>query len=76
MMRKRRRPDAFGRRGIYNKDWVVRWPLGDSFPTARTEIFDGSGDCLCHNQPALRCREFKLLLPVHDRSGFKQNCGH
>src|SRR6516225_6967515 len=46
MTRKRNRPDAFGRRGIYNKDWVMRWQLGDSFATARTEIFHSGGDCL------------------------------
>ena len=76
MTRERRRPDAFGRRGIYDNGRVVRRPFGDCLPPARTEILDGGGDCPCHHQAALRCSELKLLFPVYDRSGFQQHCRH
>jgi hypothetical protein len=77
MTRERRRPDASGRRGDCNTGWVARRRLSsDSLPLARTEIRDRRGDRLCHHQAALGCREFKLLLPVYDRSRFQQHRRH
>ena len=57
--------------------WLPRRrSTGDSLFPARTEFLHCRGDCICHHQTVLWRREFKLLLPVYDRSRFQQHGRH